>query len=246
MQKIKFAVPITFLLLLLLAFYLKSSQFFYKIDVAAAYFFNDLIRYNPSSHNFWAYLNSKMGNWLYDVVMAIFIIPYIFLGKKEKWLERFITSLLVIALGLFSYFVFNHRLTRVLEYKSLSPSGVLPDFFHLAPLITWTKVKEFSSVSYPSDHGSTIFMFVISTFYLMGKRVGFLALLASIPFGLPRLLVGAHWTSDLLFGSLPLALFNLSWFFYTSIYNSLLQTILKGLYGINNFRKKLQKTLQSR
>jgi membrane-associated phospholipid phosphatase len=245
MQKIKFIVPLTFLLLPL-AFFLRSTEFFHKIDVSAAYFFNDLIRFHPSTHNFWAYLNSKMGNWLYDVVMAFFIIPYIIRGGKKEWLERLITSLLIIGFSLFCYLVFNYRVTRGLHYKSLSPSGVLPDFFHLAPLISWTKVKEFSSISYPSDHGSTIFMFIFSTFYLMGKRAGLFATLVSIPFALPRLLVGAHWTSDLFLGSLPLALFNLSWFFYTPIYNALLQNILRVLHGINNFRKKLQKTLQSR
>jgi membrane-associated phospholipid phosphatase len=245
MQKIKIIVPLAFFLLPL-AFFIRGTDFFHKIDISAAYFFNDLIRLHPSTHNFWAYLNSKMGNWLYDVLMALFIIPYICLGKKEKWLERVITTLLIVGFSLFCYFLFNYRITRGLHYKSASPSGVLPDFFHLAPLITWTKVKEFSSISYPSDHGSTIFMFILSTFYLMGKRVGLLAIITSIPFVLPRLLVGAHWTSDLLLGSLPLAIFNLSWFFYTPIYNTLLQNILRMLHGINNLRKKLQKTLQSR
>ncbi len=242
MQKLKKILPLTIALLLLpLAFYLRTTPLFKEIDIALAYFFNNIIRYNPWLHDTCAYLNSKMGNWLYDVVIAFFIIPYICFGKKEKWLERLLNTILIVALSLFTYFIFNRYLTRHLHFKSFSPTGVLPDLFRLSSVISWTKVKEFSSVSYPSDHGSTIFMFVLSTYYLMGRRIGFLAIIASIPFALPRLLVGAHWSSDLLLGSLPLAIFNLAWFFYTPVYKTLLQTLLRSLYGINNIRKKLQK-----
>ncbi len=244
MQKLKFILPIT-ILLLPLAFFLRSLPFIKEIDISLAYFFNDIIRLHPSLHDTCAYLNSKMGNWLYDVLMAFFIVPYICFGKKEKWLERFVTTILIVALSLLCYFLFNRYLTRHLHYQSLSPSGVLPDFFRLSQVITWTKVKVFTSVSYPSDHGSTIFMFILSTFYLMGSRIGLLSIFASIPFFLPRLLVGAHWSSDFFLGSLPLALFNLAWFFYTPIYKTLLQTILRSIYGLDGIRKKLQKTLQS-
>ena len=247
MQKLKLSLPLFAALLLLpLAFYLRSTSFFKEIDVFLAYFFNNIIKFNPSIHDACAYLNSKMGNWIYDGLMAIFILPYILFGKKEKWLERFITALLIIALSLLCYFVFNRFITRQLHFKSFSPSGVLPDLFRLSSVISWTKVKEFSSISYPSDHGSTIFMFILSTYYLMGPRIGALSIAASIPFILPRLLVGAHWSSDFLLGSLPLAIFNLTWFFYTPVYKTLLQTILRSLYGLNNFRKKLQKTYNSR
>lgn len=229
--------------LLLISFFSRYTFFIRDIDITLAYFFNDIIRLHPSLHNTCAYLNSKMGNWIYDGVIVLFGVPYVFRGGKHRWLKRFIQILLIVAFSSFCFFVFNRYMTRHLHFKSHSPSGVLANFFHLAPLIPWTKVKEFSSVSYPSDHGSTIFMFILTTFYLMGRRIGILSIIASIPFALPRLLVGAHWSSDLFLGSLPLALFNLSWFLYTPIFNTLVNFLLRSIHGLNVLRKKLHKAV---
>jgi membrane-associated phospholipid phosphatase len=242
MQKLKYIFPLA-LIMLPIAFFLKQAPWIHKIDVALAYFFNDLIRNLTFLQNPCAFLNAKIGNWLYDVVIVLFTIPYILFGKKEKMLERFINTVLIVALCVSCYFFFNRYLVMKFQYTSFSPSGVLPDLFKLSSVISWTKVKEFSANSYPSDHGSTIFMFVFCTFILMGRKKGIWALLFSIPFALPRLLVGAHWTSDLLLGSLPLAAFNIAWFFFTPIYQFFLQTILRSLHGLNNIRKKLQTAL---
>lgn len=244
MQKLKYIFPLA-LIALPLAFFLRQVSFVKEIDISLAYFFNDLIRNHHFLQNPCAFLNAKIGNWLYDLVIVLFTIPYILRGEKGKLTERFINTILIVLLCVSCYFFFNRYLIMKLNYTAYSPSGVLPDLFKLSSVIPWTKVKEFSANSYPSDHGSTIFMFVFSTFILMGRKKGILALIFSIPFALPRLLVGAHWTSDLLLGSLPLAAFNIAWFFYTPIYKTLLQTIVRSLDGLNNFRKKLQKALQS-
>ena len=66
------------------------------------------------------------------------------------------------------------------------------------------------------------------TFRLMGTRIGALATLISLPFTLPRMIVGAHWASDVLLGSLPLALFNVEWFFYL---------VIRRLHDFKLFRK---------
>jgi membrane-associated phospholipid phosphatase len=233
------------LLLLPLSFYIRKSTFFHPIDIKIAYFFNNLIRFNDWMRNPIAYLNSKSGNWLYDAVIAFFILPYIIRGGRKKWLERFITTLLIVALSLMCYFLFNRFITRKLHFLSISPSGELTDIFRLSSVIKWVKIKELSHISYPSDHGSTIFMFILSVYYLMGYKIALIATLASIPFALPRMVVGAHWPSDLILGSLPLALFNTAWFFLTPIYHSMLNHILKVIYALQNFRQKIKQRLKT-
>ena len=191
------------------------SGLFRSIDIQLAYFFNDWIRFNPLVQNGIAFLNSKTGDWLYDIIIASFIIPYIFFGDKTKRTKRFLTTLLLIAFTVGCYSYWNHHLCRVyLHIKCPSPSKVLPDLFQLSSVVHWIRIKQFASSSFPSGHGSTVCMFVIMIFHLMGRRVGLLATLISIPFTLPRMIVGAHWASDILLGSLPLALFNIEWFFY--------------------------------
>ncbi len=73
-------------------------------------------------------------------------------------------------------------------------------------------------------------------YILRGPKIGFSAFLASIPFLLPRLVVGAHWLSDYLFGSLPLALFNLSLLFYTPPF-------YRMIYGNKQELEKLPETV---
>ncbi len=219
-----------------LALLLWYSGLFREIDIKLAYFFNDWIRYSPFIQNITALLNSKTGDWIYDLIIVLFIIPYVISGGKEKWMKRLITSFLLLGFAVFCYFLWNRFFFRTcLDLKCQSPSKALPDLFSLSSAIDWIKIKQRASSSYPSGHGSTIFMFIVGTYYTMGRKVGLLATFISIPFILPRLLVGAHWTSDFLLGSLPLALFNLEWFSYL---------ILRRLYALKLIGEKLQKTLR--
>jgi membrane-associated phospholipid phosphatase len=228
-----------------ICFYLRKSPLLHTFDIQIAYFFNHLIRDFEWFRNPIAYLNSKQGNWLYDIVIALFIIPYIIRGGKKKWLERSITTLLIVALSLFCYFAFNRFVTRKLHFLSVSPSGELQDIFRLSSVIQWIKIKEMSMISYPSDHGSTIFMFILSVYYLMGYKIAILATLASIPFAIPRMCVGAHWPSDLILGSLPLALFNTGWFFLTPIYQSVLNSIMKVIHVTSSYREKIKNAFKA-
>lgn len=221
MQKIR-------LLFFPLALFLWWSGVFKNVDITLAYFFNHWISLSPLLQNTCAFLNSTIANWLYDAVILAFLIPYIL---KEHRAKRLLSVCVLIGFTLFCFYFWNRFLLTHL--KCTSPSGSLPDLFRLSSVIDWIKVKEFSSASYPGDHGSTICMFILITFYLMGPKMGILAILASLPFALPRIIVGAHWTSDLLLGSLPLALFNLGWFLYTPLY----ETIMRRLYAFKYVRK---------
>ncbi len=112
-----------------------------------------------------------------------------------------------------------------------SPSLVLKSTCLLSESVPWLKVKESSHWSFPSDHAFIILQWASFMFVFAGYRIGILALLTSTFFILPRLFSGAHWLSDVVVGSLPLALIVVSWARYTPVYRicvDMLCTIFKA------------------
>jgi len=208
-----------------------------KLDIAAAYFFNSFIQNHKISQNFWAFFNSSLADWLFDITMALFFLPYVFLAQKGQKLKRFIEISLIIFVIVLFYNLFNRGIfEKAIILSRESPFGVLPDLFSLNEVISWTHVKVHSSASYPGDHGYTICMFILSIYFLMGRRQCFFAFLASLPFLVPRLITGAHWVTDILMGSFIMALFILGWLFYTPLFTFLtskIHSLIKVIFNDN-------------
>jgi membrane-associated phospholipid phosphatase len=66
----------------------------------------------------------------------------------------------------------------------------------------------------------------------MGVRKWIAATLFGLYFLLPRLFIGAHWLSDIVLGSLPIALFSIACTYYTPFFHYGVVVIEKGLYKL--------------
>ena len=194
------------------------------IDVKAYPLLASLLTPNPTIRGFWAICNSPWIDWFHDIIIASFLIYYIFKGPKLKRLANVLTAILFAALII--TVVNRVHPTRVQRksptkvYKWTAP--------RLSKEVTWVKVKDKSSASFPSDHAVTALLFVGIIFILMGPRMGLLASYYGIFFILPRLVVGAHWLSDIFVGSASIALFALSWFYGTPLAQRISYMIERG------------------
>jgi len=186
------------------------SSYWQKLDESAFFFLNNWIATNPFWQKFWAIINHKQTDWVFDIVMLSFFIPYIFMGDKKLRITRAKNVLIVIACIGFTIIFFNRYLAvKWLHLHRLSPSLVFEDAPRLSDLVPWIKNKVTSRNCFPADHGTTACLFAISVFLLMGRKIGILATIVATFFILPRLIVGAHWLSDVLVGALSIALFSM-------------------------------------
>ena len=81
--------------------------------------------------------------------------------------------------------------------------------------LTGWPAKDWSSTSFPGDHGM---MLLIFTFYMLryfGKRAFAASLLVFIVFSMPRIMSGAHWLTDVVVGSGSICSIVLSWMLLT-------------------------------
>jgi membrane-associated phospholipid phosphatase len=201
-------------------------SFIYFCDHKAAYFFNECISAHLFFQNMWAFFNTRIFDVVHDFVMLAFILPYIFFSKKKSKKERFLEIVVLIFFSVVCAMFWNRLMVqKIFHLGRMSPLAVLPNLVNINDLISWTKIRNVSCASFPGDHGSTVFMFVISMFHLVGYRRAALALLFSIPVLLARLVVSGHWLSDIVLGSIPLALFNLGWLFYTPLFRGVINKL---------------------
>ncbi|MFS8563375.1 MAG: phosphatase PAP2 family protein [Rhabdochlamydiaceae bacterium] len=98
-----------------------------------------------------------------------------------------------------------------LKIPRASPSLVVTPCIRVSENIPWLKTKEKAGSSFPGDHATTVIFFAVSYTFFTGRRLGYYALAYAILRTLPRLIIGAHWFTDVFVGSGTIVLLFSSW-----------------------------------
>lgn len=212
-----FRVYVLFAILALLFVIPFSRALIHLIDVKGAYFFNSFLGENLFWHRVWNFLRSSKMDWCYDFVILGFAIYYI--RTKEKAYLRKIAECIFLTLFTVICFLPIHRgpIQKMIRPPRVCPLGTFSDIKALSKKVTGESRKGYTDHSYPSDHGYTVFMFIFACFFLRGWKFGLTAFLVSLPLICARIVTGTHWISDVTMGSIPIALFNMSCFFYSPL-----------------------------
>lgn len=221
-------------LLLLLLFSPYTQGFVNAIDRAFFRFLNGNLEGHPHMQLFWSLANHKLADWFHDIVFLFLIIAAVLNTPKHdriKKISRFLFCVLYIA---FIIFFFNRMIFREnLDIVRLSPTIDLPDSIRLSKVFPELGIKDSSKQSFPGDHATTALLLAITYGYLANRKLAILGWAYGIFMCLPRLIAGAHWFSDIAIGSGCIALFCLSWAFYTPFAvhaSSLLEHFLRRLF----------------
>lgn len=217
-----FLTLLSAILLLASWFFPPTANFWTAFDGWAFHFLNDAVRDKPLTQIFWALANVRIADLFGAVFILGFSLLYVFdKGKQEAVcrLAQLFYYLIWFEVGmLFLKEVLFHILVAV-NFLRDSPSLVFSDTVLLSQAVPWLKIKDSSRWSYPSDHAFIVLEWAAFIWVYSGWRLGGLAFVSSWFFILPRLIGGAHWISDVLVGSLPIALVFVAFACFTPLYS---------------------------
>lgn len=201
--------------LLLFSFFL---PFWKQLDRAAFIFLNNSIKTGSIWQTFWALMNHSLADWVEDLcILGFYTLALLRTSKPErlKQICQFVFCLLFIALTIL---LINRLLCRdLLCLHRNSPTLAIEGSFRLSQSLSWIAMKDGSSKSFPGDHATSALLFAATYAFFTGRSLGFYGFLYAGFLCLPRLMVGAHWLSDLIIGSGSILLFAMSWLLFTPL-----------------------------
>ncbi len=103
--------------------------------------------------------------------------------------------------------VLNQLGQALIPVKRASPTLSLSIFIASASccISRQRRVKD----SFPGDHGMMLLIFSAFMLRYFGKTAGIIALIIFVVFAFPRVMIGAHWFTDIVVGSLTVILIGL-------------------------------------
>lgn len=219
---------------LLITFFCPTTRIYWdKIDLIFFNGINGSLRNHRSWQVFLALSSNPLIDWMGDGVMVALFIFYIRSAQKELRARR-IAEFIFCALFVASIAFFINRVLfrENLEIFRSSPSLIVGECIRLSREVPWIKIKDSSSTSFPGDHATTALTFAFSFTHCAGWRFGIFAWIYTLYAVFPRLIAGAHWLTDVLAGSIPIALLCLAWIFYTPIKNQVIGFLQLGVIFI--------------
>jgi len=183
-----------------------------QIDIGVFRFLNAPLANHPNARLFWAAANHRLADWLEDLCLLGLCIAAVFKAPKDKRRKRSAQLIFCALLTAMTILLINRVLCRdLLRLRRQSPTLILDAPVFLSDYISSFSVKVESSKSFPGDHATTALLFASAYAYFVRGRLGLCALLYAGLLCLPRLVVGAHWFSDVIVGSGTIAILSLAW-----------------------------------
>ena len=201
--------------LLIVSWHTPMGQSFWQQPDAWVFFtLNGSLKEGHAWQMFWAIANTKRFDVAIALIIAIIYFVHIFSGTREQIVQRTACGMLM-AVSVTSVILFSKEF---LESGRMGASDVLTPSIHLSDVITDFKFKDSSNTSFPGDHGISLIMFTTMIWYFAGRSYGLAVMALSIVMLLPRLVVGAHWLSDIAVGSCFISLIALGWILATPLH----------------------------
>lgn len=171
------------------------------VDVWAYRFFNSLL----ASQSF-AYLigiaSQHLADFIFDLMIGAWLIYAI---RSYPW--QYVVGLVVTILGyeIITHLYISKGLIPFLVFDRLSPSLVLQGGIDILAQVPFGGIKTAAHYSFPGDHATTYFMAAFFIYMYAGARYGILAMMLASLFCIPRIVVGAHWFTDVFVGGVATA-----------------------------------------
>ncbi|OYD24542.1 phosphatase PAP2 family protein [Oceanimonas baumannii] len=185
-----------------------------SLDEGIFWWFNRRLVTIPGFAELVAFLNQRWIDGVVALLMALFVFRHAGLMPGRERIRT--VCLLLIMAGCFSL---QAAAGKALPVERPSPTLVYEQAERVTQLIPELTSKDASEDSFPSDHGIGFATFLLFAIYRFPRRYLYIVMPLVLALAMPRLMSGAHWFTDFICGSVPLALFTAAWLFHTPLAN---------------------------
>ncbi|VEI20356.1 Inner membrane protein yeiU [Serratia plymuthica] len=202
---------------LFLSWFLPADHgYWFTLDSAIFFFFNRHLATDPG----FLHLVALTNNRAFDVISLIAMgLLYLYFYLKQDAVGR--RRLLITGVVMLLTAVVLNQLGHLLPVKHPSPSLSFENINRVSTL-TGIPTKDASSDSFPGDHGMMLMIFTCFMLRYFNRSAFAVALLITLVFSLPRVMIGAHWFTDIAVGSLSVVLVGTSWCLMTPLSDRLI------------------------
>ncbi|CAI1993282.1 phosphatase PAP2 family protein [Serratia marcescens] len=181
----------------------------FTLDSAIFFFFNRHLATDPAFLHLVAITNNRAFDAISLLAMGLLYL-YFYLKQDAAGRRRLVITGVVMLLTA----VVLNQLGHLLPVKHPSPTLTF-DNIHRVSELTGIPTKDASGDSFPGDHGMMLIIFSCFMLRYFGRGAFAVALLITVVFSLPRVMIGAHWFTDIAVGSLSVVLVGASWVLMT-------------------------------
>ncbi|ULH09655.1 phosphatase PAP2 family protein [Serratia marcescens] len=181
----------------------------FTLDSAIFFFFNRHLATDPAFLHLVAITNNRAFDAISLLAMGLLYL-YFYLKQDAAGRRRMVITGVVMLLTA----VVLNQLGHLLPVKHPSPTLTF-DNIHRVSELTGIPTKDASGDSFPGDHGMMLIIFSCFMLRYFGRGAFAVALLITVVFSLPRVMIGAHWFTDIAVGSLSVVLVGASWVLMT-------------------------------
>lgn len=206
--------------------------------------------YLPENHGFWFSIDSSIFHFFNEELVK----SHTFLVLVAVTNNRIFDGISLLAMGaLFSWFWWHETpagrrrlvimgVVMLLTAVVINQLGHLIPVSHVSPTLYFTDIhrvsellhfptKDASKDSFPGDHGLMLIIFTGFMLRYFGKSAFFIAVIIFLIFAMPRIVIGAHWFTDVFVGSLSIALVGLPWVLLTPLSDGLINSLNRAIPG---------------
>ncbi|KFF63053.1 membrane protein [Pectobacterium brasiliense] len=195
---------------LFLSWYLPENHgFWLTLDSHIFFYFNRLLVDSPTFLHLVAITNNRAFDGCALVAMGLLYLSFYL---KATSTERH--RLLILGFIMLLTAVVLNQAGHLLPVQHASPTIYFSDVNRVSDL-TGIPTKDASSDSFPGDHGMMLMIFAAFMLRYFTRAAFAIGLAIMVIFSLPRIMIGAHWFTDIAVGSLSVVLVGLSWWLLT-------------------------------
>jgi len=211
-----------------------------SLDAQVFYILNPLTAQFPTLIKF---VNSSLFDWISDVVILVMMLLYFFRKEKKATTTKVAEFLYMVIIAAATIALINKRLIPdFFGAKRVSPSLELSPAIRLSAL--FPGAKDSSHSCFPGDHATTAFFFLLTYCHFTSIRRSIPVFLYAACMILPRLIVGAHWFTDVLMGSFCIAYLVFTIAFRTRLHAYCVPPIQKAIERIQALYAKFTRVIQ--